>query len=35
MLDKGNIFMNILGHCFMPQQQYKVLSKYYDFEEKL
>ncbi|CAD8065490.1 unnamed protein product [Paramecium sonneborni] len=27
MLDKG--------HCFMPQQEYKVLSKYYNFEEKL
>ncbi|KAM3143979.1 hypothetical protein pb186bvf_004030 [Paramecium bursaria] len=27
MLDKG--------HCFMPQQEYKLLSKHYDFEEKL
>ncbi|CAD8156772.1 unnamed protein product [Paramecium pentaurelia] len=27
MLDKG--------HCFMPQQEYKVLSKYYNFQEKL
>lgn len=27
MLDKG--------HCFMPQQEYKLLSKFYDFEEKL
>jgi len=23
------------GHCFMPSEEYRSLSKYYDFTEKL